>query len=265
MIRRTHMYISNREKMVTSSSTILRLKDVRLSAGKREILKGLSISVNRGDAVTIMGPNGSGKTTLLKVALGLLKPSAGELYFFEEKNISNKNRKFLGYIPQNLALINERDVFSNIIVGAIRRMPSWRSLFSIYPKEITHEAYKIMNMLGISQLARSKVKTLSGGEKQRVAIARTIIQKPSIIFADEITASLDFRTAAEVMDILTSIKNKTNAALVMTHHNPEIARKYSKRICIMQNGKMLKEILPSDLDMEHLANLYETDTTTTSA
>ena len=96
--------------MVTSS-IILHLKDIRLSIGKREILKGLSIRVNKGDAVTIMGPNGSGKTTLLKVALGLVRPSAGELYFFEEKNISKENRKFLGYIPQNLELVNELNVF----------------------------------------------------------------------------------------------------------------------------------------------------------
>jgi len=251
------------KKMVTSS-TILRLKDIRLSLGRSEILKGLSISVNKGDAVTIMGPNGSGKTTLLKVALGLLKPSAGELYFFgEKKNISKENRKFLGYIPQNLALVNELNVFSNIIVGAVRRMPSWRSLLGAYPAEITKEAYEIMNMLGISQLAQVKAKMLSGGEKQRVAIARTIIQKPSIIFADEITASLDFKTAAEVMGILTGIKEKTGVTLVMTHHNLEVAKKYSKTIFIIRDGKMLKEILASDLDREYLANLYEITTSAT--
>lgn len=242
--------------MVTSS-IILRLKDIRLSLGKREILKGVSINVNKGDAVTIMGPNGSGKTTLLRVALGLLKPSAGERYFFEEKNISKENRKFLGYIPQNLALVNELNVFSNIIVGAVRRMPSWRSLLGAYPEQITKEAYDIMNMLGISHLAQVKVKTLSGGEKQRVAIARTIIQKPSIIFADEMTASLDFKTASEVMSILTSIKESTGVTLVMTHHNLEVAKRYSNTIFVIRDGIILKEILASDLDREYLANLYE--------
>jgi phosphonate transport system ATP-binding protein len=249
--------------MVTSS-VILRLEDIHLSLGRKEILKGLSIRVNKGDAVTIMGPNGSGKTTLLKVALGLLKPSAGELYFFEEKKkISKENRKFLGYIPQNLALVNELNVFSNIIVGAVRRMPSWRSLLGAYPKEITKEAYEIMNMLGISQLAQLKVKTLSGGEKQRVAIARTIIQKPSIIFADEMTASLDFKTASEVMGILTGIQEKTGITLVMTHHNLEVAKRYSKTIFVIRDGKMLKEILASDLDRESLTNLYEINTPAT--
>lgn len=256
MHTRTHKPGTASKKMVTSS-TILRLKDIRLSVGRREILKGLSISVKKGDAVTIMGPNGSGKTTLLKVALGLIKPSAGELYFFDEKKISKEDRKFLGYIPQNLALVNELDVFSNIIVGAVRRMPSWRSLLGKYPEEITKEAYDIMNMLGISQLAKVKAKTLSGGEKQRVAIARTIIQKPSIIFADEMTASLDIRTASEVMGILTGIKEKTGVTLIMTHHNLEVAKRYSKTIFIIRDGKMLKEILASDLDRESLANLYE--------
>jgi phosphonate transport system ATP-binding protein len=136
-------------------------------------------------------------------------------------------------------------------------MPSWRSLLGAYPEQITKEAYDIMNMLGISQLAQAKVKTLSGGEKQRVAIARTIIQKPSIIFADEMTASLDFKTASEVMSILTSIKEKTGVTLVMTHHNLEVAKRYSKTIFIIRDGTLLKEILASDLDRESLANLYE--------
>lgn len=245
--------------MVTSS-VILHLKDIRLSIGKREILKGLSIRVNKGDAVTIMGPNGSGKTTLLKVALGLLRPSAGELYFFEEKNITKENRKFLGYIPQNLALVNELNVFSNVIVGAVRRMPSWRSLLGVYPEEITKEAYDVMNALGISHLAEVKVKSLSGGEKQRVAIARTIIQRPSIIFADEMTASLDFKTASEVMSILTGIKEKTGVTLVMTHHNLEVAKKYSNTIFIVRDGRLIKEAPSSELDRESLANLYEINT-----
>jgi phosphonate transport system ATP-binding protein len=247
-------------KEMVTSSRILRLKDIRLSIGKKEILNGVSIDVNNGDAVTIMGPNGCGKTTLLKVALGLIKPSAGEIYFFDQKNISKENRKFLGYIPQNLALVNEMNVFSNIIVGAVRRMQSWRSLLGVYPEEITKEAYDIMNALGISKLAQVKVKRLSGGEKQRVAIARTIIQRPSIIFADEMTASLDFNTASEVMRILTGIKEKTGVTLVMTHHNLEVAKQYSKTIFIMRDGRMLKEILASELDRESLANLYEINT-----
>ena len=252
-------YSRQRKEMVTSS-VILRLKDIRLSLGKREILKGLSIRVNKGDAVTIMGPNGSGKTTLLKVALGLLRPSAGELYFFEEKNISKENRKFLGYIPQNLALVNELNVFSNIIVGAVRRMPSWRSLLGAYPEEITKEAYDVMNALRISHLAEVKVKSLSGGEKQRVAIARTIIQRPSIIFADEMTASLDFKTASEVMSILIGIKEKTGVTLVMTHHNLDVAKKYSNTIFIVRDGRLIKEAPASELDKESLVNLYEINT-----
>lgn len=236
---------------------ILRLNDIHYSAGKREILKGLSMTVKSGSAATVMGPNGAGKTTLLKVALGLLKPSAGEVTFFGEKKLTKELRKNLGYIPQNLALVNELTVLSNIMMGAVRRMPSWRSLFSAYPPEIIADATDIMNMLGIAHLGNTKVKMLSGGERQRVAIARAIIQKPSIIVADEMTSSLDFKTALNVMDTLMDVKKKLGLTLLMTHHNPDIAKVSSDVIHIVKDGIIFKEIPASNIDRESLIQLYE--------
>lgn len=236
---------------------ILRLNNVHYNAGRKEILKGLSMTVKEGSAVTIMGQNGAGKTTLLKVALGLIKPSAGEVTFFGEKKLTKNLRRNLGYIPQNLALVSELTVLSNIMMGALRRMSTWASLMNSYPKELLEEANDIMNMLGISHLGQTKVRKLSGGERQRVAIARSIIQKPTIIVADEMTSSLDLKSALNVMDTLIDVRKKMGLTLLMTHHNPDIARISSETIYIMRDGTISNVVPASEIDRESLIGLYE--------
>lgn len=239
-------------------SDAISINSIQLVINKRKILNNLSMSVPQGGAVTIMGPNGAGKTTLLRVVLGLVKPTAGDLYLFGSKGIDKENRKLLGYIPQNLGLVGELSVFSNVMIGAIKRMPRWRSITGMYTKDLIAEAYSLMYDLKVSHLMNTKVKKLSGGEKQRVAIARTLIQKPSIILADEMTASLDFKAAVAVMDIFAEIKEKMGITLLMTHHNPEIARMYSDNILIMMNGRIEKNIKSKDLTKEAMEELYET-------
>ncbi|QLH09372.1 phosphonate ABC transporter ATP-binding protein [Candidatus Nitrosotenuis sp. DW1] len=235
----------------------LSMNAVHLIINNRKILSNLSMTVPQGDAVTIMGPNGAGKTTLLKVALGLLKPTSGELYFFGKKGLDKESQKLLGYIPQNLGLVNELSVYSNVMMGALRRMPRWRSITGIYPKDLIDDAYSLMYDLKISHLKDVKIKKLSGGEKQRVAIARTLIQKPSIILADEMTASLDFKAAVTVMEIFAEIRKKMKITLLMTHHNPDIARLYSDNVLIMLNGRIEKNIPANELTADAIGGLYE--------
>lgn len=232
------------------------LNSVRLTINEKKILDNLTMSIPQGSAVTIMGPNGAGKTTLLRVASGLVRPTSGEIYLFGKKFY--KNQSLLGYIPQNLGLVGELDVFTNVMMGALRRMPRWRAITGTYTKDTISEAYSLMYDLKISHLKDTKVKKLSGGEKQRAAIARTLIQKPSIILADEMTASLDFKAAVTVMDIFTEIKEKMGITLLMTHHNPEIAKMYSDNVLILINGKIEKNIPSKEITKETAEYLYET-------
>lgn len=235
----------------------LSMNAVQLTINRRKILNNLSMNVPQGNAVTIMGPNGAGKTTLLKVALGLLKPTSGELYFFGKRGLDKESQKLLGYIPQNLGLVNELSVYSNVMMGALRRMPRWRSITGMYTKDLVDDAYSLMYDLKISHLKDVKIKKLSGGEKQRVAIARTLIQKPSIILADEMTASLDFKAAVTVMEIFAEIKKKMKITLLMTHHNPDIARLYSDNVLIMMSGRIEKDIPANEITADTIGGLYE--------
>lgn len=237
-------------------SDVLSVDSVHLTVNKRKILNNLSMAVSEGSAVTIMGPNGAGKTTLLRVILGLVKPTSGSISFFGKSGESSRDH-FLGYIPQNLGLVGELSVFSNVMMGALRRMPRWRAITGRYPNDLLTEAYSLMYDLKVSNLMDVKVKNLSGGEKQRVAIARTLIQKPSIILADEMTASLDFKAAVAVMDIFSQIREKMGITLLMTHHNPDITKRYSDTALIMLNGRIEKVIPSEKIDAESTGGLYE--------
>lgn len=238
-------------------SDILSMNQIQLIINDRKIISNLSMNVRQNNAVTIMGPNGAGKTTLLKIALGLIQPTSGELYLFGKKGIDKERRKLLGYIPQNLGLVNELSVFSNVIIGALGEIPRWRSILGMYQKDILDEVYSLLYELKLSHLKDIKVKKLSGGEKQRVAIARTLIQKPSVIFADEMTASLDFKAAAAVMEIFTEIRKKKGITLLMTHHNPDITKMYSDTVFIMINGRIDKKIESKEINKETISSLYE--------
>ncbi len=233
----------------------LLLDDVHLSLNDREILNGVSLSVKKGETITIMGPNGAGKTTLLKVAMGLLKPTKGSISLFF--NGKAKRRGLIGYIPQNLGLVNNLDVISNIIVGALYRMPKIASIVGFYPRDVLDDAYSLMNRLGIDGLARVKISRLSGGEKQKVAIARALLQRPSIIFADEMASNLDLKASHEVMKSLLEMKREMGLTLVMTHHNPDFAKRYSDIIYLMRDGRIVNSIQASSFDSEKLLEAYE--------
>ncbi len=238
-------------------SDVLSMNQIRLIINERKIINNLTINVKQNSAVTIMGPNGAGKTTLLKIALGLIQPTSGEMHLFGKKGLDKQRRNLLGYIPQNLGLVNELSVFTNVMMGALRHMPRWRSITGMYPKELLTEAYSLMYELKITHLKDTKIKKLSGGEKQRVAIARTLIQKPAMILADEMTASLDFKAAVAVMDIFAEIRKKRGITLLMTHHNPDIAKMYSDTVFIMINGAIEKNIESKEMSEDAISSLYE--------
>ncbi|MEM2856435.1 MAG: ATP-binding cassette domain-containing protein [Candidatus Nitrosocaldaceae archaeon] len=236
---------------------IFKAENLCLNLNGKDILKNVSLTVEKGNAITIMGPNGAGKTTLMRVILGILKPTTGKLYFFGGNGLNKEIKKVIGYIPQNLGLVNELNVMNNILIGALRRVPRWRSILGLYPNDIIDEANELLDVLKLSHLKNSKVKNLSGGEKQRVAIARVLLQKPLLILADEMTASLDLKASREIMDILMEMKDKMNLTLIMIHHNPDIAKMYSDTIFIMVDGRLEKVIEANAIDRDELVRLYE--------
>ena len=192
-----------------------------------KVLNGINLNISRGEKVCFIGPSGSGKTTLLNI-LGLLESPISGSVLINSKNCNSMSleqktlfrRQNIGYIFQNNQLLEDFSVIENVAIPLILNNLSKRSSMS--------KAKEILKTLGLMDKVNYKPGTLSGGEQQRVAIARAIIKKPFILLADEPTGSLDEENTKKVMQIIFSIVNKLDTALVLATHNLDLIKKFDR-------------------------------------
>ena len=198
-------------------------------------LRNISLEINKGEFIVILGPSGSGKSTLLNVISGLDTPTEGKI-FFNEEEISSYNeekltlfrRKYLGFIFQQYNLLQNLTVRENIDMGA-----------NLSKNSIDID--KIINKLGLKEQINKYPSQLSGGQQQRVSIARSIVKNPEILFCDEPTGALDEETAREVLNLLQEMNREFNTTTVVITHNQGIAA-MADRVIKMNSGK-IKEII----------------------
>lgn len=213
---------------------ILETKDLRkiYGSGENEVraLDGVSISIEEGEFVAVVGTSGSGKSTLLHLISGLDKPSSGSLtydgkdiYSYSDKELSAFRRKRIGFIFQQFNLLPVLTAKENIIMPLL------------LDKQKPDEAYlkQITELLGIQGRLEHLPHELSGGQQQRVAIARALIAKPDVIFADEPTGNLDSKSGGEVMELLQNVWKKMGKALVVITHDSRIARMAERQFQIV--------------------------------
>ena len=206
--------------------------------GKRElrVLQGVNLRVNQGEMVAIMGPSGSGKTTLLNM-IGLLdRPTSGS-YLLEDKEVSRlsggelakiRGQK-IGFIFQTFNLLPYLSALGNVELG--------QKYAGISDTKMAREA---LAKVGLEDRLRHRPNEMSGGEQQRVAVARALAKNPPIILADEPTVNLDSKSGKEVMSILSSLHLEKNITLIMITHDPNVAH-YCQRIIYIQDGQIIKE------------------------
>lgn len=180
------------------------------------VLSDVSLKINKGENVVLLGPSGSGKSSLVYLLSGLRKPTAGQVYYegmqlgnMNDKQLSDLRKNSFGFVFQMHFLIPYLKVIENVMVGA----PEHNDKFK-------QKARQVLTELGIGQYENKRMYQLSGGERQRVAIARALVGEPDVIFADEPTASLDHTNAKEIMKILKAYKE--NSTLVMATHDTSI-------------------------------------------
>ena len=220
---------------------ILELKNIhknfRLGEDDIEVLDGIEISIEQGETFAIVGPSGSGKTTLLQI-IGLLdSPTSGELYVrgkspedLNDKSKSRLRNEFFGFIYQFHHLMNEFTALENTMMPLLIRNQT--------TKEASAKAQDLLIRIGLEHRVNHKPHELSGGECQRVAVARALVTSPSLILADEPTGNLDPETADRVFDSFLDLNRSLNTSLIMVTHNQELAKRMDK-VYELNFGKLI--------------------------
>lgn len=209
-------------------------------AGRVIGVSNISFNVRKGEFVSIVGPSGSGKSTLLNMLGALERPSAGkvlinglDVFSMNDSQAATLRNKSIGFIFQSYNLISRTNVLKNVEFPAI--------IGGMNKSERRMRATKLLNFLGLKSKIKSKPFNLSGGEQQRVAIARSLMNNPAIILADEPTGNLDTKTGADVFELLKLLSNKFKRTIIMVTHNPELAANTDRSIHI-KDGKIEKEV-----------------------
>lgn len=224
------------------------VRNVSYRRNGKEILKEINLTVKEKDFLSIIGPNGAGKTTLLRIIAGILEDYEGEVRIFGEH--PKKARKFIGYVPQetNFDLSFPMTVFRAVILA---RYPG---IFRAFRREDFEKALRTLEMLGIENLKDRKINELSGGELQRVLLARALVRDPKILLLDEPTSHIDFEAEKSFYDLLAELNREITIILVT--HDINVVSRYTKSVACLNK----KLFFHGDKDgcFDVLEELYQT-------
>ena len=208
-------------------------------------LKNISFDVEKGEFISVIGPSGSGKSTLLRSINKIIDISQGSI-LFEDKNIESLKktqiepvRREIGMIFQSYNLVERLTVIENVLHGRLGYKSIIAGILGIYSEEEKKEAFSFLERVNMTKYAYQKCSELSGGQKQRVGIARAIMQKPKLLLCDEPIASLDPKTAENIMDYLKKIVTELKITCIVNLHQVDIAKKYSDRIIALNKGEKI--------------------------
>lgn len=218
---------------------MLELKNIYKSYGPINVLSDISLEFKKGEILAIVGPSGAGKTTLLQIAGTLDKPDSGEILFegssllkLKEKKLARFRNENLGFIFQYHQLLPEFSAIENVALPSL--------IAGVSKKKALKEASALLDRLGLSHRLNHKPGELSGGEKQRIAIARALVNNPALVLADEPTGSLDSRNRDEIKKIISNLRLELNQTFVIVTHDPEMAS-IADRTVTMADGSIYKD------------------------
>ena len=215
---------------------MIKLEGITKSFGSLQVLKGIDLEIAKGEIVSIVGPSGAGKTTLLQIMGTLDKPDSGticlnniEVSRMKEKELSAFRNKHIGFVFQFHQLLPEFTALENVMIQAF--------IAGVRTKEATERAKDILNFMGLSDRATHKPGELSGGEKQRVAVARALVNNPAVILADEPSGSLDTHNKEELHQLFFDLRNRFEQTFVIVTHDEGLAQ-ITDRTIHMVDGRI---------------------------
>src|ERR1700693_2661410 len=230
------------------SKPVIRLENVFKTYDLGEIqvqaLRGISLEVRQGEFVAVMGPSGSGKSTIMNILGCLDRPTKGR-YFLDGVDVSGmtktelariRNRK-LGFVFQQFNLLSRTSALENVELPTVYA--------GVSPEERAKRAMEALTRVGLADRAGHHPSQLSGGQQQRVAIARGLVNRPSILLADEPTGNLDSRTSVEIMDILQTLNNEQGLTIILVTHEADISQ-FAKRTLLFRAGKLKRDSVVQD-------------------
>ena len=232
----------------------LKVRDVEFSYTSVPILKDVCIELAESEVLGVVGPNGAGKSTLIRCIDRILKPRRGSI-LLDGRDINEMRlmelAKRMGYVPQSTSQIFPATVFDTVLMGR-RPHLGWRS-----SEKDEEKVLDVLQMLNIENLAMRDINELSGGQQQKVFIARALVQEPDVLLLDEPTSNLDIRHQLEVMEIITSIVREKKISAIMAIHDLNLASRYADRVVMLNGGTIIDAGNPSSvLTPENIKQVY---------
>ena len=225
-------------------------------------LNGVSLEIPDGQVIALIGPSGAGKSTLIRCVNRLVTPTEGKIFLGDTELTAlssgalRKARRRMGMIFQEYALVERLTVMENVLSGRLGYVGFWASWFRKFPKKDVHEAYRLLDRVGLMHMADKRADELSGGQRQRVGICRALIQDPELLLVDEPTASLDPKTSRQIMRLINELCAERGLAAIINIHDVQLAQMYSQRIVGLKMGEIVFDGPPDGLKPKVLTEIY---------
>ncbi len=233
-------------------------------------LNQVDLEIPDAQVLALIGPSGAGKSTLIRCVNRLVEPTSGNATLNDinltklSSRALRKSRRKMGMIFQEYALVERLTVMENVLSGRLGYVGFWRSYFRKFPKDDIKEAFRLLDRVGLLEMADKRADELSGGQRQRVGICRALIQDPDLLLVDEPTASLDPKTSRQIMRLINELCSERGLTAIINIHDVLLAQMFAQRIVGLANGEVVYDGKPEGLTPEVLTQIYgEEDWTAT--
>lgn len=225
-------------------------------------LNAVDLDVPKGQVLALIGPSGAGKSTLIRCINRLVEPTSGKVFLGDVELTRlghsglRKERRHMGMIFQEYALVERLTVMENVLSGRLGYVGFWRSFLRKFPQKDVDEAFRLLDRVGLVEMADKRADELSGGQRQRVGICRALIQDPSVLLVDEPTASLDPKTSRQIMRLIVELCQERELAAIVNIHDVALAQMFVSRVVGLEKGTVVFDGDPEELTEDVLTRIY---------